>query len=46
MVCHVLSNRVLEMGRYVKRDPDVIDSLETTAWYLSVYLMSSLGLKL
>ena len=28
MVCHVLSNRVLEMGRYVKRDPDVTVSQE------------------
>lgn len=77
MVCHVLSNRVLEMGRLVillgdlinyRSDltirveawPDsawngyahdeiswiseVVDSLEQTAWYLSVYLMSSLGL--
>ena len=25
---------------------EIVDSLETTAWYLSVYLMSSLGLKM
>ena len=39
MVCHVLSNRVLEMGRYVKRDPDVTVSQEIIGTIVAATVM-------
>ena len=42
MVCHVLSNRVLEMGRYVKRDPDVTVSQEINGAIVAATVMLSI----
>ena len=39
MVCHVLSNRVLEMGRYVKRDSDVTVSQEIIGTIVAATVM-------
>lgn len=39
MVCQVLSNRVLEMGRYVKRDPDVTVSQEIIGTIVAATVM-------
>ena len=39
MVCHVLSNRVLEMGRYVKREPKVTVSQEVFGTVIAVMIM-------
>ena len=39
MVCHVLSNRVLEMGRYVKKEPKVTVSQEVFGTIVALMVM-------